>query len=80
MNQNEKLKLDIRVRDRLVSRGAVTSEELDTHLAALPDCEARSEAMDLSQPALGDAADGATVPVTGMVGAEAGSDEDLVAP
>ena len=43
MNQNEKLKLDVRVRNRLVSRGAVSSDELDKHLAALPDSEARSE-------------------------------------
>lgn len=80
MNQNEKLKLDVRVRARLLSRGALTPGELEKHLAALPDGETQSEVMDLKQPALGDAGDGAMVPTTGKVGAEAGSDEDLVAP
>ncbi len=80
MKQSERLKLDVRVRNRMAAQGALKADELEQHLAGLPDREAESEALELQQPALGDGTDGATAPAPGLLGAEAGSDEDLEAP
>ena len=52
MSQVESLKFDIRVRDRLISRGVLQRDELVSHLAGLADLEEQLEELDLEQPAL----------------------------
>ncbi|MEZ4225187.1 MAG: hypothetical protein R3B13_29820 [Polyangiaceae bacterium] len=80
MSQSETLKLDVRVRERLLARGQLDPKEVESYLQSLQDREADSEALELQQPALSSSHEIATVPTTGSVGAEAGSDEDLEAP
>jgi TATA-binding protein-associated factor Taf7 len=46
------LKLDVRVRDRLLARGLVTQAEIDKHVSALPDLDAQATELTLKQPAL----------------------------
>jgi hypothetical protein len=46
------LKFDVRVRDRLLSRGLVTEAEIDKHVKALPDLEAQAVDLTPKQPAL----------------------------
>jgi hypothetical protein len=71
-------KYDVRVSDRFVKRGAVTEAELAKRIAELPDLDEACETMEVVQPALGATAGNTEVPVTGRVGAEAASDDDLV--
>ncbi|MCB9578191.1 MAG: hypothetical protein H6717_14295 [Polyangiaceae bacterium] len=76
---SEHFKYDVRVSDRFVKSGATTEAELAGRLEALPDLTDACENLEIAQPALG-ASEGTTeVPVTGRVGAEAASDDDLVA-
>ncbi len=75
---SEHFKYDVRVSDRFVKSGAVTEAELDKRVEALPDLADACEALDVAQPALGATAGTTEVPVTGRVGAEAASDDDLV--
>jgi hypothetical protein len=46
------LKFDVRVRDRLLSRGLVTEAEIDKHVKALPDLEGQAVELTPKQPAL----------------------------
>ena len=60
-------------------RPRAPSGVLAGRLEALPDLTDACENLEIAQPALG-ASEGTTeVPVTGRVGAEAASDDDLVA-
>ena len=45
--------LDVRVRDRLIASGILDAKVLETHLAELPDLEARADSIPIEQPALG---------------------------
>jgi Rad3-related DNA helicase len=44
--------LDVRVRDRLIASGTLDPKVLETHLAELPDLDARAETIPIEQPAL----------------------------
>lgn len=46
------LKFDVRVRDRLLSRGLVTEGEIEKHVKALPDLEGQAVELTPKQPAL----------------------------
>jgi hypothetical protein len=46
------LKFDVRVRDRLLSRGLVTEAEIDKHVKALPDLDGQAVELTPKQPAL----------------------------
>jgi hypothetical protein len=46
------LKFDVRVRDRLLSRGLVTEAEIEKHVKALPDLEGHAVELTPKQPAL----------------------------
>jgi hypothetical protein len=46
------LKFDVRVRDRLLSRGLVTEAEIEKHVKALPDLEGQAVELTPKQPAL----------------------------
>lgn len=52
MNQPESFKYDVRVRARMMDRGAISDEEIAKHLSALPDLEKRAVTLVLEQPAL----------------------------
>jgi len=43
---------DVRVRERMLRRGAISDSELAKHLDALPDLEGRFDELALRQPAL----------------------------
>ena len=46
------LKLDVRVRERLVSDGLLAESEVQSHLDALPDLEGQAVELTIKQPAL----------------------------
>jgi hypothetical protein len=46
------LKFDVRVRERLLSRGLVTEAEVEKHLSDLPDLESEAADLTAKQPAL----------------------------
>ena len=46
------LKLDVRVRERLVSDGLLAESEVQSHLDALPDLESQAVELTIKQPAL----------------------------
>lgn len=47
--------LDIRVRERYLQSGVLNQKVIDQYIASLPDVEDQGEAIDIPQPALGDA-------------------------
>ncbi len=55
MSDPELFKYDVRVRERMLKRAAITEADLEKHLASLPDVEAQSANIELVQPALGGA-------------------------
>jgi hypothetical protein len=57
MTDPAEFKYDVRVRERMLKRGLLQEAELEKHLASLVDVEAKSENVDLGQPALGAAGD-----------------------
>jgi hypothetical protein len=60
MREPEIFKFDVRVRERLLKSGRVTTEELTKQIESLPDVEENLVDLGLEQPALG-RADGAFV-------------------
>lgn len=52
MSQSNLFKFDVRIRERLLKRGAVDAKEVEKHLKELPDAASNAEILDLSQPAL----------------------------
>lgn len=59
MRDPEIFKYDVRVRERMLRAGRVSTDEIDQVLGALPDLEASAELVPLSQPALDSAPMGA---------------------
>lgn len=53
MRDPEMFKYDVRVRERMVKAGRLSSDELSKQLAALPDVEENAVSIELEQPALG---------------------------
>lgn len=53
MRDPEMFKFDVRVRDRLLKSGRLTTEDLGKQLESLTDVEDNSVALELDQPALG---------------------------
>jgi hypothetical protein len=45
-------KFDVRIRERMLAKRVVSEAEVTKHLEALPDVEAHSDVVDLTQPAL----------------------------
>lgn len=58
MRDPEMFKYDVRVRERMMRAGRLSTDEVDKMLSALPDVEANAVQLDLEQPAVGHA-DGA---------------------
>jgi len=56
MRNPDVFKYDVRVRDRMLRAGRITSEEVGRILEALPDLESSVESVPLNQPALDAAA------------------------
>ncbi len=52
MNIEEDFRFDTRIRDRMLKRGEVKKEELETRLQGLPDREEEAVAVELEQPAV----------------------------
>lgn len=52
MRDPDMFKYDVRVRDRMLRAGRITSDDVGRLLDALPDLEASIEAVPLNQPAL----------------------------
>lgn len=52
MTNLEAFKFDVRVRERMLRRAAITDAELARHLEALRDLESQCDEMPLKQPAL----------------------------
>ena len=52
MRDPDMFKYDVRVRDRMLRAGRITSDDVGRLLDALPDLEASIEAVALNQPAL----------------------------
>lgn len=50
---NDQFKFDVRIRERLLAQRQISEAEVEKHLSALPDVEARSEPLGMAQPALG---------------------------
>jgi len=53
MRDPEIFKFDVRVRDRLLKSGRLTTEDLTKQLESLSDVEENAVALELDQPALG---------------------------
>jgi len=82
MADPKSFKFDVRVRERMLARGVMTNQELESHLGGLTDAEQNSEPVQQAQPALGTASalSGASAHPTSHVGATApATDEDLEA-
>ncbi len=60
MRDPEMFKYDVRVRDRMLRAGRITTEDVNRILEALPDLETSIESVPLNQPAL-DASAAATL-------------------
>ncbi|MGC4070499.1 MAG: hypothetical protein QM784_38705 [Polyangiaceae bacterium] len=60
MRDPEIFKFDVRVRERMLKSGRLSSDELATQLESLSDVEENAIALELDQPALG-RADGASL-------------------
>jgi hypothetical protein len=52
MRDPEIFKYDVRVRDRMLKAGRISTDEIAKVLDALPDVEAQAEVVPLNQPAL----------------------------
>jgi hypothetical protein len=52
MSTNENFKYDVRVRDRLVSKGLLTPEAVKAYLDGLKDMESEARPIGVAQPAL----------------------------
>ncbi len=52
MRDPDNFKYDVRVRDRMLKAGRVTTDDIAKVLDALPDVEAHAEVVPLNQPAL----------------------------
>lgn len=53
MRDPETFKFDVRVRERMMKSGRLSSEELTKHLEAVEDVESNLADIELDQPALG---------------------------
>jgi hypothetical protein len=53
MKHSELFKYDVRVRERMLTKGLLADKDLARHLEALPDREPSSERVSLEQPAIG---------------------------
>lgn len=53
MSDPADFKFDVRVRERMLKRGLLAESDLQKHLEGLGDAEAKSEQVQLHQPALG---------------------------
>ncbi len=60
MRDPEMFKYDVRVRERMLRAGRITTEEVSRVLDALPDLETSIESVSLNQPALDPGAMGAS--------------------
>lgn len=57
MSTNETFKYDVRVRERMVSKGLLTPDAVKAHLDGLKDVESESRPIGVPQPALGSGVD-----------------------
>jgi hypothetical protein len=50
MNIEEEFRFDVRIRERMLKKGAVGREELDRRLTSLPDMAEQAEIIELDPP------------------------------
>jgi hypothetical protein len=74
MRDPEMFKYDVRVRERMLRAGRITTEEVSRVLDALPDLETSIESVTLNQPALELGATGASTVRQTFVSAPASGD------
>lgn len=53
MDAPENFKLDVRIRARMLAKGALAEADVQKHLEALPDLSPTAETLDANQPAIG---------------------------
>ena len=80
MTQSDDFVYDVRVRRRMLHRGAISDAEVKQRGEALKDLTDECEDVSAKQPALVSSGDRASVPTPGLVGAEVGSDDDWEGP
>jgi hypothetical protein len=52
MSTSEHFKYDVRIRERMLSKGLISDKEVQSHLEALKDVEAEARPVSIPQPAL----------------------------
>lgn len=52
MSTSESFKYDVRIRERMLSKGLISDKEVQSHLESLKDAEGDSRPVSIPQPAL----------------------------